>query len=140
MKHAIIILLSAILPGCTCIARDVETYKKDTRSVLETKNDSIKSCYDAALAANPAQSGNVVVTFIVEKKTGAISNVAADPNKSTAPEGLQQCVVTALEGLVLDPADQREGQATFTWTFSGPSGEGKPTEAAAEPPAGEPAA
>ena len=135
MKNAIIILLSAILPGCTCIARDTETYKKDTRTVLESKNDGIKSCYDSALAANPAQSGSVVVTFIVEKKTGTLTNVAADPNKSTAPESLQQCVVTALEGLVLDPPDQREGQATFTWTFSGPSGEGKPTEAA--PPAEE---
>ena len=136
MKNAIIILLASILPGCTCIARDTETYKKDTRTVLEGKNDAIKSCYDSALAANPAQSGNVVVTFIVEKKTGTITNVAADPNKSTAPEGLQQCVVTALEGLVLDPADQREGQATFTWTFSGPGApsEGKATE---EPPADE---
>jgi hypothetical protein len=140
MKNAIIILLASILPGCTCIARDTETYKKDTRSVLETKNDGIKSCYDSALAANPAQSGSVVVTFIVEKKTGTITNVAADPNKSTAPEGLQQCVVTALEGLVLDPPDQREGQATFTWTFSGPSGEGKPTEPPAEAPAEAPPA
>jgi len=136
MKNAVIILLSAILPGCTCIARDTETYKKDTRTVLESKNDAVKSCYDNALAANPAQSGTVVVTFIVEKKTGTITNAAADPNKSTAPDGLQQCVVTALEGLAIDPPDQREGQATFTWTFSGPGGEpAKSTDEA--PPAEE---
>lgn len=139
MKYITAIILSAVLPGCSCVARDVETYKKDTRTVLDSKTDGIKSCYDAALAANPAQSGNVVVTFIVEKKTGTITNVAADPNKSTAPDGLQQCVVTALEGLILDPPDRREGQATFTWTFSGP-GPGTGSEIPAEEPAGDAAA
>ena len=120
MKTTIAFALIAGLAGCSFIARDTETYQNETRKVLESKNSAIVSCYDSALAANPAQSGNVVVTFVVEKKTGAITNVAADPNQSTAPEGLQTCVVTALEGLKLDPADQREGQATFTWTFSGP--------------------
>jgi hypothetical protein len=136
MKYITAIILSAVLPGCSCVARDVETYKKDTRTVLDSKTDGIKACYDAALAANPAQSGNVVVTFIVEKKTGTITNVAADPNTSTAPDSLQQCVVTALEGLVLDPPDRREGQATFTWTFSGP-GPGTGSEIPADAPAAE---
>ncbi len=119
-------LIASFAAGCSFIARDTETYKNETRTVLEAKNSTIVSCYDAALAANPSLAGNVVVTFVVEKKTGNITNVAADPNTSTAPEGLQQCVVTALEGLALAPADQREGQATFTWTFSAPSGGGKP--------------
>jgi hypothetical protein len=123
MKTSIAFLvIAALASGCTFIARDTETYKQETRKVLETKNSAIVGCYDQALAANPSQSGNVVVTFIVEKKTGNITNVSADPNQSTAPEALQTCVVTALEGLVLDPADQREGQATFTWTFSPPAG------------------
>ena len=112
--------------ACSVRARGPETYKNDTRTVLEAKNSAVVGCYDTALAANPSQSGNVVVTFVVEKKTGAITNVSADPNQSTAPEALQQCVVTALEGLTLDPADQREGQATFTWTFAAPAGAGKP--------------
>ena len=47
-------------------------------------------------------------------------NVAADPNQSTAPDNLQNCVVKALEGVKLDPPDQREGQATFEWVFRGP--------------------
>lgn len=123
---ALAFIVSVFAAGCSFVARDTETYKNDTRTVLESKNSAIVSCYDSALAANPSQSGNVVVNFVVEKKTGAITNVSADPNTSTAPEGLQQCVVTALEGLTLDPADQREGQATFTWTFTAPAGAGKP--------------
>lgn len=116
------LIVAGLMAGCSFHARDTETYKNDTRSVLEAKNSQIVGCYDKALAASPSQSGNVVVTFVVEKKTGAITNVAADPNQSTAPAGLQECVVGALEGLTLDPADRREGQATFTWTFSPPAG------------------
>ncbi|MBL8948806.1 MAG: AgmX/PglI C-terminal domain-containing protein [Myxococcales bacterium] len=127
MKTSIAIaFLASMSAACSFMARDTETYKNDTRTVLEAKNSAVVGCYDTALAANPSQSGNVVVTFVVEKKTGAITNVSADPNQSTAPEALQQCVVTALEGLTLDPADQREGQATFTWTFTAPAGAGKP--------------
>ena len=114
--------------GCTFYARSTDDYKKDTRTVLEQQNGAIQGCYDQALAANPAQSGKVVVTFTVEKKTGQMTNVAADPNQSTAPDNLQNCVVKSLEGLKLDPPDQREGQATFEWVFRGPEGEGKPIE------------
>jgi hypothetical protein len=127
MKTSIAIaFLASMSAACSFMARDTETYKNDTRTSLEAKNSAVVGCYDTALAANPSQSGNVVVTFVVEKKTGAITNVSADPNQSTAPEALQQCVVTALEGLTLDPADRREGQATFTWTFTAPAGAGKP--------------
>jgi hypothetical protein len=129
MKKIIAIaILAATSAGCTFYARSTEDYQKDTRVVLEQKNGDIQGCYDTALAANPAQSGKVVVTFTVEKKTGNIMNVAADPNQSTAPDNLQNCVVKALEGLKLDPPDQREGQATFEWVFRGPESPGKPVE------------
>jgi hypothetical protein len=127
-KLIAIALLAATSTGCSFYARSTDQYKTDTRTVLEQQNGAIQGCYDTALAANPAQSGKVVVTFTVEKKTGNIMNVAADPNQSTAPDNLQSCVVKALEGLKLDPADQREGQATFEWVFRGPESPGKPVE------------
>lgn len=123
-----IAILAATSAGCSFYARSTDQYKTDTRTVLEQQNGAIQGCYDTALAANPAQSGKVVVTFTVEKKTGSIMNVAADPNQSTAPDNLQNCVVKALEGLKLDPPDQREGQATFEWVFRGPESPGKPVE------------
>lgn len=136
MKTSIAILLGVgILGGCSFIARDTETYKNDTRTLLETKNSDVVACYDAALAANPSQSGNVVVTFNVEKKTGLLTNVNADPNQSTAPEGLQQCVVKALEGLTLPEPDRRQGDATFTWTFNAAGGAPVAADAPADAPA-----
>ena len=114
------IAISAIaLVGCSFHARSTEDYKKDTRKLLSSKDGEIKACYDAQLAANPAQSGKVVVKFTVEKKTGKLTNIAADPNQSTAPENLQKCVTDALAGLKLQPEDRRDGDATFTWVFKG---------------------
>ena len=57
--------LAATSAGCTFYARSTDDYKRDTRTELEKRNADIQACYDTALAANPAQSGKVVVTFTV---------------------------------------------------------------------------
>ncbi len=111
-----LVLAVAASSACTFVARDTDTYRADTRTVLETRNAKIKECYDRALETNETVSGKTTVNFIVEKKTGTMMNVQLDES-STAPDDLNQCIVNSLEGLALDPADQREGQATFTWQF-----------------------
>jgi hypothetical protein len=110
----------ALSMGCSFIARGEDQYRTDTRALLETRNADIRACYDKELEGNPGLNGDVVVQFTVEKKTGTITQVAAAEG-SSAPESLQTCVVTALEGLALTPEDRRDGQATFTYTFSGPA-------------------
>lgn len=117
---------SALVPGCTCIARDAETYKNDTRSLIETRNKAIKDCYDVALTTDPKLQGEVVVNFTVEKKTGKILNPQIDQGRTKAPESLSKCIVEAIDGLTLDPVDQRDGNATFTWKFR--ANEPKPAE------------
>jgi len=119
MRKSIAALIVLSLAGCSFIARSTEDYKIETRKVVSTQDGAIKACYDTQLASNPSQSGTVVVKFTVEKKTGVLSNIAADPNESTAPESLQQCVTGALEGLKFDKPDRRDGDATFTWVFKG---------------------
>ncbi|MBK8265871.1 MAG: hypothetical protein IPK80_31650 [Nannocystis sp.] len=111
------IALSAVAPGCSCVARDADTYRKDTRSLVETRNQAIKDCYDVALVTDPSTAGDVVINFEVEKKTGKIISPSIDPQRTTAPEGLGKCIVDAIDGLELDPVDRRAGQASFTWTF-----------------------
>ena len=113
----LLLTASAVMPGCSCLARDAETYRADTRTVLETRNDAVKACYDEALKADPAVSGTVVVKFKVEKKTGKLMDVGIDPARNRAPEALSDCIVKAIDGLTLEPVDQRQGDATFTWTF-----------------------
>jgi hypothetical protein len=110
-----LLLASAVLSGCA--ARDAETYKADTRTLIETRNDAIKTCYDEALKADTAVSGDVVVKFKVEKKTGKLLDIAADPTATNAPAALSDCIVKALDGLALQPVDQRTGDATFSWSF-----------------------
>ncbi|MCA9712034.1 MAG: AgmX/PglI C-terminal domain-containing protein [Myxococcales bacterium] len=125
MRKTIALLsLVAIAAGCSFIARDTETYKKDNRALVETKTPDIRACYDAALAQNPSLSGDVVASWTVEKKTGKLTNITVLTDKSSAPEGLQNCVVSALEGLAFSEPDQRDGVVeSFTWSFQG---QGKP--------------
>jgi hypothetical protein len=127
--HKSITLLSllAVTTACSFIARGEDQYRSDTRNVLEQRTSEVRACYDNALAQNPAQSGTVVVNFTVEKKTGKLTNVAVDPNQTTAPDSLSNCVVNAVDGLTLTPEDRRDGLAEFRWVFRGPDGgAGKP--------------
>jgi hypothetical protein len=121
MKQAPLILITAglFVFGTSCIMRSTEDYQRDTKSLVETKTSSIKDCLDSARAADPNATGDVVVTFTVAKKTGALENIAADEAKSTAPAPLQACVTEALAGLSLDPGDMGPGEVTATWSLQG---------------------
>jgi hypothetical protein len=110
---ALPLLLSA---GCTFYARDADSYRQVTRELVDTRTGELEDCYDVALRTNETISGMVVVNFTVEKKTGKIMNPVLDP-QTTAPPELAKCVLSAVDGLQLDPPDAREGQATFTWRF-----------------------
>jgi hypothetical protein len=123
MKFGIQILILTSLAGliasstaCSFIARSAEDYRDVTRELVSTKNGEIKDCYDVALQSDEGAAGKIVVNFTVEKKTGTIMNPSLDES-STAPPELGQCVVAAVDGLVLDPPDQRDGVAKFSWEF-----------------------
>jgi hypothetical protein len=110
---------AASLFGCSgsFAVRDVETYRKDTRKLLKTRKADIKACYDELLKNDPKVSGVVVVNFKVQEETGMIMKAKIDEAQTAAPEALSQCILDALDGLALDPPDQRKGIATFTWEF-----------------------
>lgn len=109
--------LLACAAACSGTARGLEAYRTDTGNLLDTRSAQIKSCYDDALKTDEKLAGTVTVQFVVEKKTGAIANAAVAPDKTTAPPALGQCVVKAVEGLVLAPPDRNEGRATFVYDF-----------------------
>ena len=112
-------LLVAVLgsTACSFMARDAESYQKDTEALLETRSGAIKACYDETLKTDGTAQGRVTVRFKVEKETGNIVDVQVDPAGTTAPETLSQCVTTALGGLVLTPPDASDGMGTFSYEF-----------------------
>lgn len=103
--------------GCSFHARDENAYRKATRELLETRSADVKNCYDAELKANPNASGTVIVRFTVQSETGQVVGAAMDEVASSAPASLGACICNALNGLVLDPPDARDGNATFQWEF-----------------------
>lgn len=123
-KTIVLLTLAALGSGCSFIARDTETYKADNRNLLETKTPEVRACYDQALEADPNLKGDVVISYTIEKKTGKLTNMTVLTDQTTAPENLQNCVMSAVEGLEFPRPDQRDGIVqSFTWSFQG---KGKP--------------
>jgi hypothetical protein len=103
--------------ACSFLARDTPTYERDTSSLLDTRSGQLQTCYDQEIARNPDMAGKLTITFMVEKKTGKITQLSWDKNRTTVNETLASCVITALDGLELAEPDARDGQATFSYTF-----------------------
>lgn len=109
--------LVAFVSACQFHARGPDDYREATRAVLETRSEQIQSCYDGVLKSNSDAAGNVVVHFTVKEETGAIVGAEVLAESTAAPE-VGECIVQALDGLALDPPDEREGDATFAWEFT----------------------
>jgi len=110
-------LLTVSLSACSFHARGADDYRSVTRSLMQTRSGQLQSCYEQEIARDPASGGDVAVDFQVEAKTGKVLSPKVAAPDTTASEPLQRCVVTALDGLVLDPPDQRTAQARFVWSF-----------------------
>jgi hypothetical protein len=113
------LLATLALGGCSGSfhARGPEDYKQATRALLETRQAEFQACYDNVIKADPNAAGTVSVHFLVEEKTGKITSPKALP-ESSAPAPLQDCVIKGLDGLALDPPDQRKGDATMVFEFA----------------------
>lgn len=103
--------------ACQFYARSPEDYAKETEELVSTKKPQIKKCYDKVLKKDKKASGTVAVDFTVEKKTGKIVDPKVNKKKTDAPKSLQRCVLDAMDGLALDPPDQRDGMASFEYHF-----------------------
>ena len=108
--------VAALSVGCQSYARSPADYESATRDALETRNHDLMLCYDKVLRANGSAEGTVEVHFTVAEETGIFYNVKVLPS-STAPPELGQCIVDAVDGLAIDPPDERKGDATFAWKF-----------------------
>ena len=110
-----LLLLLLLLSGCA--VRSPQMYREDTRKLLSGKRNVLEACYDAELQTNPKVTGKVIVHFTIERDTGRVLNPQIDDLLSTPNRTLRGCVLDAMRGLVLDPPDERNGDATFTWEF-----------------------
>ena len=108
-----LLAISAASAGCGGAVRTAEPYRDDVAKVLATKNGDVKACYDNLLKGKKDLAGTVTVKFTVEMKTGAFKDVKTD-----GPAELGTCVSSAMSGLVLNPGDINNGDATFVYEFT----------------------
>jgi outer membrane biosynthesis protein TonB len=117
MNARSIVGICSVLGLCGCAVRDGAMYRDDTRKLLEPTRKRLSDCYNVELQKDAQAGGKVIVSFTVKKDTGLIVDPKVDDLQSTPNRMLRKCVVQALEGLKLDPPDERDGAATFTWLF-----------------------
>ena len=118
MTRSLTIGCLLVLSGCSFYARGANDYREAVRQVLDTKSPEIETCYRSELKGNDKAQGKVVVHFDVAPKTGDFTNAEVVKGETTAEKPVQKCVLSAIDGLKLDPPDQRKGDATFAWDFS----------------------
>lgn len=123
--------LALVLGACSTHIRSPDQYRDDASAALETRAGEIKSCYDEALKSNKTVAGTVKVSFTIKGETGKITDPKVVEDGTTAPAELQTCVTNALSGFQLEPPDDNDGIATYTWEFT--VGEAPPAPAAAAP-------
>lgn len=113
------LLFSALIFSAGCgAARSPELYRDDTKKLLDGQSGALKACYDGVLKSDQKAAGKVAVTFAFEKKTGKLIDAKINPANTTAPDAVRKCVLTSLDGIVLEPGDKRRGEATWSWDFS----------------------
>lgn len=119
MKRQLAVLfVCAGLLGCSFYARSPDSYRAAVRDVLDQKRPEVQECYKRTVESDEAATGRVIAKFDIEPKSGKIVRPEVMSEGTTANEALQQCVLRSLEGLTLDPPDQRKGEAVFVWEFT----------------------
>jgi hypothetical protein len=112
--------IAGLLGGCSFAARSPEMYRDDTATVLKSKSDTIRACYDDVLKGTPGASGKVTVKFDVEPEQGTITNVTVDAPNTTAPAPVSECVTKNIAGLSLTPPDANKGLGSWVYEFKAP--------------------
>lgn len=114
--------LVALLVGAAtgCAARSDSYYARDVQALLETKGSDVSNCWSGVRATDPAAAGRVTVNFRVEEDTGNITNAALNAEETSASEAVSQCVLNSLQGLALQPGDNRPANAKYTWELPAP--------------------
>jgi hypothetical protein len=114
-------LLSLAAVGCGGAIRVGDAYRDDTAKLITAQaNPRIHDCFDGMVKTTPGPKslqGTTTVHFTVAKDSGLITNPTVVPESTTAQPPVAQCVVSSLQGLKLDPPDNVDGDATYTWEF-----------------------
>ncbi len=111
-----IVAVATLSAGCA--ARSDDIYAQDVTKVFNAQGSQLTDCQAQAVKQDMNAAGTVAVKFKVKEKTGAFVDPTIVPEQTTAPESLQQCVLTVIPSLKLTPGDNRPADATYEFVFS----------------------
>ncbi len=115
--RSFVVLATSLCLGCAFAIRDSERYRDDTDLAIATKDDAVRACYDRELVKDAHATGELTLEFRVDRRTGALTDVAVVEDRSDVSPILADCVMDEIAGLQIAPRDLRDGKATYTWSF-----------------------
>jgi hypothetical protein len=72
---------------------------EDLQTIIGSRRDQARACYDAALKTHPGIEGNLDVKFTIDPK-GNVTEVSVDEGKSDIHEpSVAACIATVLKGI-----------------------------------------
>ncbi len=119
MREAFIFgIVAASVLSAGCAVRSDNIYARDVTKVFNGQSSQLTECQAQAVKQDLNAAGTVAVKFKVKAKTGAFVDPTIIPEKTTAPESLQQCVLTYIPSLKLTPGGARPAAASYEFVFS----------------------
>lgn len=106
--------------------------REDIQTIVMTRRDEARACYDKGLKDHPGIEGDLTVKFVIDP-TGVVSDAAVDSGKSTINEpSVGACVVDVIKKIKFAPSKGGfETRANYPFNFH-PKTFGKGADAGAK--------
>ena len=111
----ITIAVAGLLAGCSSTLNP--QVHGNIQAQIKKQQPSFAECYSEALKQDEELEGTMTLAFVVDNKTGAITDVAI-ARSQLKDEQLEQCVVKRAEGITVKPMPSKPVRVNYPITFS----------------------
>lgn len=92
--------------------------REDIRTIVMSRRDEARACYDKGLKDHPGIEGDLTVKFVIDPE-GAVTDASVDPSKSTINEpSVGTCVADVIKKIKFAPSKGGfETRANYPFNF-----------------------
>ena len=111
----IAVAAAGLLAGCSSTLNP--QVHRSIQAQIKKQQPAFADCYSEALKQNEELAGTMTLAFVVDNKTGAITDVAI-ARSQIEDEQLQQCVVKRAKGITIKPMPSKPVRVNYPIAFS----------------------
>lgn len=110
-----LIVAACLFAGCSTTLN--KKVPNDIRTQMKRLQPEFLDCYAEALERQGELEGTMTLTYLVDDKTGTVSNIAVTRSE-IKDKDLEQCVVEQAKGIEIEPAPNRPVRVNYPIAFS----------------------